>query len=461
MHVFQIFECMFFKQFNASFSNYYIILIMYKKRLIDLIIEKNLRVFSIIYITGPRHCGKTTTAKRFANSEIFLSHIEHSTRNDELVKLDINLATEGKKPRLIDEWQLVPKLWDQLRIKSDLIGKTGLYIITGSVIEDRKDNFHSGIGRVKRIEMNTLSLYEKDISSGDVSLQKLFNNEYQKLSIVKKNEVIFEKIVEEVMSGGWPRTLELNFEEAINYVNGYKDLLLNLDESYLINKNIDIKKYKLLLRSLARNEGTYVKLTTLQKDIKDEDDVNLDIRTIKEYLLILKSLYIIKTQETFSPNFLSSLRIKENGKIRFVDPSLPISILNLSKQKLMNNLNIFGNFFESLVIRDLNVYMNFLDGKVFQVKKDNGFEIDAILEYKDGTYAAVEIKTGLEQVDKAAKDLLNFQKNMQAIHDKAESKRKMNENIIPSFLMVITSVGRIAYQREDNVFVVPITMLKP
>ncbi len=420
----------------------------YKKRVVDEKIEFYLKLFGAVSIEGPKYCGKTWSGRYHSKSEVLLQRTTGKEGNNlELAKISPSIILEGQKPKLIDEWQEATNLWDEIRADVDRTGLKGQYILTGSSTPNRKEILHSGAGRYGKIYLRTMSLYESGDSTGEISLKDLCNNKMQpKLT----GEVDLKKLAELIIRGGWPANLNYSSEEATEVIKQYIELIINDDLYRLDGVNRDKHKVKLLLRSLARNESTTVSNMTLKKDINEFDNEDVDIDTLASYLNALDKLYLLDNDEPFSTNVRSSVRVKQSEKRHFADPSISCALLNLTVEKLINDLNTFGFMFEAMVERDLKVYASSFNAKCFHYQDYQKKEIDCIIELEDGNWLAIEIKLGVNKIEEAAKNLIQIKKSIEKENGK-----------IPSVLCVISGLSNAAYKREDGVYVVPITALKP
>lgn len=419
----------------------------YKARIIDKKIDKYLSVFGAICIEGPKWCGKTWTSSYHSNSEIYIGDPSGNFQNRQLAQMSPSLVLEGEIPRLIDEWQEVPPLWDAVRYKVDQIPKKGQFILTGSATPNHKGILHSGAGRIARIRMRTMSLYESGDSSGDVSLEDLCNG---KLTPKMTGEVDLKKIIEFIIRGGWPASLGLPIESAAVLPKEYLEAVLNDDIYRVDGVKRNTHKMRLLLRSLARNESTTVSNKTLKKDIKEIDDEDIDTATIADYLNILDRLFITDNQKPFSTKIRSSVRIKQSEKRHFCDPSLACALLNITPHMLLNDLETLGFLFESLCERDLKIYAESIDAHVYHYQDYKNREIDTIIELNDGRWCAIEIKLGANQIESAAE-------NLKKIYEEMEKDPK---SILPSAMIIVCGLSNAAYQREDGIYVIPLTALK-
>ena len=419
----------------------------YKARIIDKKIDKYLSVFGAICIEGPKWCGKTWTSSYHSNSEIYIGDPSGNFQNRQLAQMSPSLVLEGEIPRLIDEWQEVPPLWDAVRYKVDQIPKKGQFILTGSATPNHKGILHSGAGRIARIRMRTMSLYESGDSSGDVSLEDLCNG---KLTPKMTGEVDLKKIIEFIIRGGWPASLGLPIESAALLPKEYLEAVLNDDIYRVDGVKRNTHKMRLLLRSLARNESTTVSNKTLKNDIKEIDDEDIDTATIADYLNILDRLFITDNQKPFSTKIRSSVRIKQSEKRHFCDPSLACALLNITPHMLLNDLETLGFLFESLCERDLKIYAESIDAHVYHYQDYKNREIDTIIELNDGRWCAIEIKLGANQIESAAE-------NLKKIYEEMEKDPK---SILPSAMIIVCGLSNAAYQREDGIYVIPLTALK-
>ena len=418
----------------------------YIDRLIDKKIEEYLSVFGAISIEGPKWCGKTWASLNHANSKVLLDDDEIK----EKAKLDLNLILNDEKPELIDEWNLIPEVWDAVRRKCDDTTEKGNYILTCSTkltdAEQKEKIHHSGAGRIGKIEMHTMSLYESGDSTGKVSIQDMLNDNVKN----ELNEKItLDELANLIIRGGWPSNIKNEGNKANIIPKSYIEAIL--DKDIHDDKKRDVNKMNMLLKSLARNESTVATKSTLLKDIEEkagEKELIESRITMDDYLDVLSRLHIIDNQDAYSENYRSPDRIGKSAKRHFTDPSLACACLNLTKDKLINDLKTFGFMFEALVERDLKIYMYYLNGKLFHFRDNvTGLEVDSILEFNSGEYAAVEIKLGYHQVDEAKKSLIEFSNNM---------VKK------PKFMCVIVGyTDIIAKDPETGIYIVPITALRP
>jgi len=417
----------------------------YKNRIADKKIEHYLKLFGAISIEGPKYCGKTWAGRYHSNSEVLLHKTTGETSNNvELAKISPSIILEGEKPRLIDEWQEATNLWDEIRVDVDKTGLKGQYILTGSSTPNRKGIAHSGAGRYGKIQLRTMSLYESGDSTGDISLEKLCNNDFKAKAI---GEVDLRNLAKLIIRGGWPANLDYSAKDASEAIEEYINIIIDDDLNRLDGINRDKHKVRLLLKSLARNESTTVSNMTLKKDINAIDNEDIDIDTLATYLDALDRLFLLDNDEPFSTNIRSSVRVKQSEKRHFADPSIACAILNIREEnKLINDLNTFGFLFEALVERDLKIYADSFNAKCYHYQDYQDKEIDSVIELENGDWCAFEIKLGAHQIEKAANDLLNLKKQIESENGK-----------LPAVLCVICGLTNAAYQRPDGVFVVPIT----
>lgn len=423
----------------------------YKKRLIEKKLEDYLSVFGAVSIEGPKWCGKTWTSLMHSKSEVYMD--DDDIR--EIAKIDVKSIFNKdleKKPQLIDEWNLVPSIWDAVRRECDKTTKKGNFIITGSTTLPskimREKVHHSGAGRIGRLNMYTMSLYESGDSSGEVSLTKMLNNQQE---TINTGDIEILQLARLIIRGGWPANINVNDNKIGLIPKSYIDSILNIDMNEGGVKRRNKNKMKMLLKSLARNEASIVGNKTIIKDIEEYENSTelLSSRdTIIDYIDVLDRLHLIENQEAYGENYRSPKRVGKSPKRHLTDPSLSCACLGLTPEKLLKDLKTFGFMFEALVERDLRIYMEYLDGHLYHFRDNvTGLEVDSILEFSDGEYAAVEVKLGYNQVEEAKKNLLSFYGNM--------IKK-------PAFMCII--VGKCPAVIKDNetgIYIVPITALKP
>lgn len=419
----------------------------YKKRIVDEKVEEYLKLFGAVCIEGPKYCGKTWIGRHHAKSESLLYKKTGGTSNEvELAKISPEIILEGEKPKLIDEWQEATNLWDEIRYDIDRTGLKGQYILTGSSTPKRTGISHSGAGRFGKIQLRTMSLYESGDSTGDVSLKDICSG--RKISKATGN-VELRNLAKLIIRGGFPANISYSALDSRKMVSEYIKLIIDDDLNKIDGINRDKHKVKLLLKSLARNESTTVTNATLKNDIKEIDNEDIDIDTVSSYLDALDRLFLLDNDEPFSTNIRSSVRVKQAEKRHFADPSITCAILNLTEEKLINDLNLFGFLFESLVERDLKIYADSFDAKLYHYQDYRNKKIDSVIELEDGSWCAFEIKLGANAIEEAARNLINISNDI-----------KKNNGIPPKVCCVICGMTNAAYQRPDGVYVVPITALK-
>lgn len=414
----------------------------YKSRIIDKKIEKDLKIFGAISLEGPKWCGKTWTALNHANSVVYLNNTSNNFNEKKLAQMNVDLILNKEYPELIDEWQEVPAIWDGIRFKCDEDKEKGKYILTGSATPVTKDIHHSGAGRICRMKMYTMSLYESGDSSGEISLQDLFNNNVKdKLT----GKVDLKDLIKLIIRGGWPQSIEMNEEESLELTQSYIKDVLDFDISNIDGVTRDINKMRMILRSLARNESTIVNNNTIIKDVNEDDDI-ASKNTVLDYINVLEKLYLIENQIAFSVNLRSSSRVGKSAKRHFIDPSLVCGILGINSETLLNDINFLGFLFEALCERDLKIYIESYNGNLYHFRDNTtGLEIDSIVEMPNGDYGAIEIKLGTDKIEEAATNLLRF-------NDLVEKK--------PKFLCIISGLHEAIIRRPDGIYVIPITALK-
>ncbi len=419
---------------------------VYKPRVVDKIVEEYLTAFGAVCIEGPKWCGKTWTSRHHSRSEYLVGNPDNNFQNRQLAELSPSLVLPGDTPRLIDEWQEVAPLWDAVRYEVDKRGIKGQFILTGSSTPKNKGILHSGVGRIGKIRMHTMSLFEAGHSSGAVSLEKLCNGQ---LTPALTGEVALNDVVDFIIRGGWPGNQNLPLKTAALLPKAYIDSVIDDEVHRIDQKQRDKSKVRLLLRSLARNESTTVTNKTLHSDILEKDDEDIDKTTVSVYLDIFNRLFLIENQEPFSYNIRSSVRLKQSEKRHFTDPSLAAALLGATPKKLLGDLNTLGFLFEALCERDLRIYAQAFGGKLYHYQDYNNNEIDAVIELSNGEWCAFEIKLGANKIDEGAENLKSISRKIEADGGKK-----------PAICCVLCGLSNAAYQRADGVYVVPITALR-
>lgn len=419
----------------------------YRPRIIDNKIEEYLGVFGALCIEGPKWCGKTWTSSFHSRSEIYLGDPAGNFQNRNLAELSPDLVLQGEPPRLIDEWQEVPPLWDAVRFHVDQSSEKGLFILTRSSTPNHKGILHSGAGRIARIRMRPMSLYESGDSSGMVSLGDLCAD---RMESVMTGEVRLTDLIGYILRGGWPASLGLSIKEASLLPRQYLDAIVDDDVYRIDGVKRDTTKIRLLLRSLARNESTTATNRSLKNDVKEKDDEDIDVDTIASYLDIFSRLFLIENQQPFSSKIRSSVRVKQAEKRHFADPSLAAALLGATEEKLLGDLNTLGFLFEALCERDLRIYTDAFGGRLYHYQDYQNREVDAVIQLPGGEWCAFEIKLGANQIDEAAAVLVKLKNDI----------AKEPGGIPPKVLCVVCGMSNAAYKRADGVYVVPITALR-
>lgn len=420
----------------------------YRPRILDGLISEDVEDFGAVCIEGPKYCGKTWTARSLCNSETCLLDAEGSFQSRELAKLSPRQALQGDHPRLIDEWQEVPALWDAVRNAVDRSAKRDTFILTGSAVPRMDKPHHSGVGRIEKVRMRPMTLFESGKSSGSVSLQALFGGllpEAEPLSVTLENLCDF------VVRGGWPAIQDVTLKRASRLARSYVRQVSEDDLSRVDGVARDPQKVARLMHSLARNAEQASSTKTMIRDMTaDVAGGVLSKEAVDDYLQALRRIFVIEEIPGWSPNIRSSVRINKRPKYHFVDPSLPAAILGATPSKLLEDLNSFGFLFECLCMRDLLVYAEASEAQVRYYRDNANLEADAIIESYDGRWAAIEIKLGHNQANQAAANLLRLKAKV--MEGGAEA---------PVFLAVVEGLGQYAYVRSDGVFILPITCLAP
>ena len=420
----------------------------YKKRIVDTLLNRKLEGIGAVLIEGPKWCGKTTCAEQKAKSVIYMNDPKKSSMYMQLAKMSPQTLLEGETPKLIDEWQLAPSLWDTIRFEVDHRDGEGFFILTGSAIPAKTDEiWHTGTGRFAKIKMRPMSLWESEDSTGTISLAALFNGSAQTAITDEKR---LEDIAFLLCRGGWPKATLQKKEVALERVFDYYDAVVNADISRVDNVERDAERTKRLMRSYARFQGSQTSISKIKDDVKANDAMTVNDDTIGSYIKALEKIFVIEDMPAWNPNLRSKTAIRTSDTRYFVDPSIAVAALGLGPKDLMNDLNTFGLLFETMCVRDLRVYADALGGTVYHYRDKNGLECDAVVHLRNGSYGLVEIKLGgdnlIEEAAETLKELAN----------KIDTTKMKS----PSFMMVLTALGSYAYQREDNVWVVPVGSLK-
>lgn len=420
----------------------------YKNRIVDEILSKKLKGKGAVLIQGPKWCGKTTTAEQISNSILYMAKSDEKEQNKILADINPSLLLEGDVPRLIDEWQIAPKLWDAARYEIDHRNAEGQFIFTGSSVPANMDDvIHTGTGRFAWLLMRPMSLYESGESTGDVSLKDLFDG---KEKIQGINNLDLDKVAFLICRGGWPRAIYMEEEIALEQAFDYYKAVVETDISKVDNISKNPERVKKLMRAYARNMGTQASNETIRGDMIANDSQSLDTDTILSYVNALKKIFVVEESPAWNPNLRSKTAIRTSDTRYFIDPSIAVAALGIGPKDLINDLNTFGLLFETLCVRDLRVYAESLNGDLYHYRDSNELECDAVIHLRDGSYGLIEIKLGGDSlINEGAENL-----------KKLESRLDIGKMKNPSFLMVLTAIGKYAYRREDGVYVVPIGCLK-
>ena len=421
----------------------------YRPRIADGMLRRRLMGVGAVLIQGPKWCGKTTTAEQQAKSVVYMDDPEYMEQNIELATLSPKKLLAGATPRLIDEWQLAPQLWDAARFEIDHRDGEGQFIFTGSAVPADTDKIHhSGTGRFAWLTMRTMSLYESGESSGEVSLGDLFSN--SGADIFGTNNLNIDSIAWLICRGGWPRATTINKEVALDMAYRYYEAVINNDISRVDNVKRDAERTKRILRSIARNQCAQISVNTICADVENNDSVSANRLTIASYIEALKKIFVLEDSLAWNPNLRSKTAIRSSETRYFSDPSIGIAALGVGPNDLINDLSTMGLFFESMCVRDLRVYADALEGSIYHYRDSKGLECDAVLHLRNGSYGLIEIKLGGEKnIEEGAKNLKLLASKIDTIKMKA-----------PSFLMILTGTTKYAIRREDGVYVVPIGCLK-
>ena len=419
----------------------------YYQRVSDKVLLDHLESKGAVLIEGAKWCGKTTSAKHIAKSVIEMDRPDMTEQYQQMARINPSNLLEGEVPHLIDEWQIATNIWNAVRYEVDRRGEFGQFILTGSSVPAALDeSMHTGTGRIVRMQMRPMSLFESKDSTGQVSLMDLFNK--KDISAVDNHSI--DEIAFLICRGGWPATLNHGKKVALKQAFDYYDAVVNDDISRVDRVKRDSERTKRILKSYARNVATQASLETIRSDIISNDVETFDKEALYGYLNALKRIFVIEDSPAWNPNLRSKTAIRTSDTRYFVDPSIAVAALGLGPTDLVNNLELMGLIFENLCVRDLRIYADALDGSVYHYRDKTGLECDAVIHLRNGSYGLVEVKLGGDQsINEGAESLL-----------KLTSKIDTEKMKKPAFLMVLCGVAPFAYKREDGVFVVPITCLK-
>ena len=434
----------------------------YKNRVADRLLAEKLEAFGAVLIEGPKYCGKTTLATQQAGSILSMADTDTLGQNLALARTNISRLLAGAPPRLIDEWQIAPQFWDAVRNEVDKRNEDGQFMLTGSAVppkpkKDESGNIieeenihHTGTGRISRLRLRTMSLWESEDSTGDVSLEELFINPD---TVDGVSDIDLDRLAYLTCRGGWPKAvLKKSEKAALAQAFDYYDSVVSNDIKRVDDIDRDEELTKRIMRSYARNQGTQATVGTILADIKSNGDERMSDSTVYSYIKALKEIFVIEDSIAWNPNLRSKTAIRTSDTRYFIDPSIATAALGMGPKDLINDMETFGFIFETLAIRDLRVYADALDGKVYHYRDKNNLECDAVIHLRNGSYGLVEVKIGgTEPIREGAESL-------KTLSSKIDSTRMKT----PSFMMVLTGIGNFAYKRpEDGVLVVPIGCLKP
>lgn len=434
----------------------------YKNRVADRLLAEKLEAFGAVLIEGPKYCGKTTLATQQARSILSMADTDTLGQNLALARTNISRLLAGETPRLIDEWQIAPQFWDAVRNEVDKRNEDGQFMLTGSAVppkpkKDESGNIieeenihHTGTGRISRLRLRTMSLWESEDSTGDVSLEELFINPD---TVDGVSNIDLDRLAYLTCRGGWPKAvLKKSEKAALAQAFDYYDSVVSNDIKRVDDIDRDEELTKRIMRSYARNQGTQATVGTILADIKSNGDERMSDSTVYSYIKALKEIFVIEDSIAWNPNLRSKTAIRTSDTRYFIDPSIATAALGMGPKDLINDMETFGFIFETLAIRDLRVYADALDGKVYHYRDKNNLECDAVIHLRNGSYGLVEVKIGGAELIKEGAE------SLKTLSSKIDSTRMKT----PSFMMVLTGIGKFAYKRpEDGVLVVPIGCLKP
>lgn len=420
----------------------------YKERIADRMLKRKLKGKGAVLIEGPKWCGKTTTAEQVASTIIYMDDPSDNEQNLKMANINPQVLLRGKTPILLDEWQLAPKLWDTIRFEVDHRNDLGQFILTGSAVPASTESIHhSGTGRFAWLTMRPMSLFESGESSGEVSLDNLFQTPDQ---ISGTNQLKIEDLAFLICRGGWPRASTMEGEVALDQAKDYFDAVTKSDISRVDGVKRNTERVKRLMRSYARHQGAQAPVTTIMDDMQANDSEAAEVRTVNSYIEALKKIFVVEDSLAWNPILRSKTAIRTSDTRYFVDPSIAVAALGLGPHDLVQDLNTMGLLFETLCVRDLRVFADALDGQVYHFRDKAGLECDAVVHLRNGKFGLIEVKLGGDKlIEEGAATL-------KSLSGKIDTD-KMNA---PSFLMVLTGTGKYAYRREDGVYVVPVGCLK-
>ena len=420
----------------------------YRNRVVDAILQEKLEGKGAVLIEGPKWCGKTTTAEQIAKSVLYMDDPQSKEQNVNMAALNPRRLLSGETPRLIDEWQIAPKLWDAIRFEVDHRDDLGQFVLTGSAVPpDTKEITHSGTGRFSWLMMRPMSLYESGESTGEVSLSRLFEG---KGEVDGESKLDLERIAFLICRGGWPRSIDMRDKIALNQAIDYYDAVVHSDINRADGVEKNPERVKRLMRSLARNQGQQIANTAIAADIAVNDESTINQETVASYISALKKIFVVEDMPAWNPNLRSKSAIRTSDTRYFVDASIAAAALGIGPNDLINDLNTMGFLFETMCVRDLRVYAEALGGSVYHFRNKAGLECDAVVHLRNGSYGLIEIKLGGEKLIREGVETLT------SLTESIDTS-KMKE---PAFRMILTAADQYAYRREDGICIVPVGCLK-
>ena len=420
----------------------------YRNRVVDAILQEKLEGKGAVLIEGPKWCGKTTTAEQIAKSVLYMDDPQSKEQNVNMAALNPKRLLSGETPRLIDEWQIAPKLWDAIRFEVDHRDDLGQFVLTGSAVPpDTKEITHSGTGRFSWLMMRPMSLYESGESTGEVSLSRLFEG---KGEVDGESKLDLERIAFLICRGGWPRSIDMRDKIALNQAIDYYDAVVHSDINRADGVEKNPERVKRLMRSLARNQGQQIANTAIAADIAVNDESTLNQETVAGYISALKKIFVVEDMPAWNPNLRSKSAIRTSDTRYFVDASIAAAALGIGPNDLINDLNTMGFLFETMCVRDLRVYAEALGGSVYHFRNKAGLECDAVVHLRNGSYGLIEIKLGGDKLIREGVETLT------SLTESIDTS-KMKE---PAFRMILTAADQYAYRREDGICIVPVGCLK-
>ena len=420
----------------------------YRNRVVDAILQEKLEGKGAVLIEGPKWCGKTTTAEQIAKSVLYMDDPQSKEQNVNMAALNPKRLLSGETPRLIDEWQIAPKLWDAIRFEVDHRDDLGQFVLTGSAVPpDTKEITHSGTGRFSWLMMRPMSLYESGESTGEVSLSRLFEG---KGKVDGESKLDLERIAFLICRGGWPRSIDMRDKIALNQAIDYYDAVVHSDINRADGVEKNPERVKRLMRSLARNQGQQIANTAIAADIAANSESTINQETVAGYISALKKIFVVEDMPAWNPNLRSKSAIRTSDTRYFVDASIAAAALGIGPNDLINDLNTMGFLFETMCVRDLRVYAEALGGSVYHFRNKAGLECDAVVHLRNGSYGLIEIKLGGEKLIREGVETLT------SLTESIDTS-KMKE---PAFRMILTAADQYAYRREDGICIVPVGCLK-